>query len=205
MYFEAEVLRFPDGRLAGVFLFLYEFFVVLLSFFPPVCIAYSVLTKRSRLAAALVCVLSVPVIYAAMTVENSVIDSRSVSAADLAEMGLGWLSVIVCYLLVYAASAFVGAKSKKAPREIELFSLKGLLSRGACTAVLVTALFSAAQRAVETAVIVKQLGAPDYFSEVLELVTPYVIILVGGFAAYVIGCSAITKWEGLHTAREHRK
>jgi len=205
MFFQSEPLKFPDGRLAAVFLFVYEFLVVVLTFFPPICIAYARLAKRSAAVAVLISVFSVPFVYIGMMIENVLINSQAVAYLDLVQAGLGWVSVAVCYALVLLAVLFVEARSKKAPRESELFSVRGLYSRGTVTAAAVTVLYSVAQRAVETYIAVKQLGAPENFSEVLELATPYVITVVGGFVAYIVGCALVTRWEDLYTRRGHRK
>ena len=193
LLFLTEPMKYP-ASLADTLEFIYKFFTGALSFLPPLCIANALLTNKNRLSVPMISVFSVPLVYAVMIAEDVIINKKSITSETFKSAGLDWIAVIISYALVYTAIITVKHRSKKAPLEAELFSMRGLLSRGAVISTLVITVISFIQMGFETYVLVVSYGTPDNISQVIELASPYITLLIGAFLAYTAGCTLIM-WQ----------
>jgi len=204
LLFLSEPMTFPS-LLAQIFAFVFELFNGFVSVLPVLCITYAFLAKVHRVAVSLVCCGSVIFVYAVRLLEDMLINGAPMNIVALLSAGFECLIVIAIYGLIMLAAFITRTLSKKAPHEIELFSVKGLYSRGAVISILIAGMISAAQLVPETYNLVKYIGAPGSISDVLELATPYIFIVIGAFAAYIVGCTSIKRLERLQKSQKRRK
>lgn len=204
LFFLTEPLKYP-AVIPATLAFVYEFLRGALSFLPPLCITYAVLSRKNRVSTVLIAFFSAPVIYAVMALEDRIINSQIFDADAFRTAALDIAAVMLGYAAVAAAAVITSRLSGKAPKSIELFSVRGLFSRGAVISTLITAVFVLTAQAFETYALVMTYGSPSSSSEVTELAAPYITALIGALISYMVGCAVIKRQEGSHKSRELRK
>ena len=204
LFFLTEPTIYPKF-IPDVFALIFEYVSGILTFFPPLCITYSIITGKRIVTSAVLSIFSVPLIYVIRVLEDVLINSQTLYVGLIKTALFDWLSVLVCYGLIAVAAVLISKRSKPSEVGIELFSLKGALSKGIAASTAITLLVSALQSAAETYVAVRTEGAPTNFSDILELTSPYIALLIEAFIAYIAAYFTIKRQEGLHKSRELRK
>ena len=204
LFFLTEPLKYPAG-LSQTLGFIYETLSTLFSFLAPLCLMYAIIARRQVAGTVSVCALSVPSVYAIMILEDVMINSITLGSDDIKSAIIDTSIVYLIYVLVILAAYFVRSAKKNAPREIELFSLRGSISCGIVVCTVLTFMAVAVQQGLETYVMVKVYGAPETASEVMELVTPYIVVTVCAIVAYIAGCLIIARAGCSHKSRKRRR
>ena len=204
LYFLTEPLKYPS-LFPAILGLIYEYVSGVLTFFPPLCIAYAITSEKCVAATCGISVLAVPGIYTLRVLEDIFINGQTLVRGSFKTALFDWLSVLVCYCLVAAAAVLILKCFKRSDTETELFSLKGTTSKSIAASVAITFAVSAVQSAAETYVAVKEAGAPTDLSSAVDLASPYIVLIIEAFIAYVAAYFVIKRQEGSHTAPALRK
>lgn len=195
IYFAADPLTY-GYTLTDALGYIYNFINIISTFAVSGCIAYSAVTKRNCLAVMITAVISLAAVYAAGIVGEVVIDSHVIAAADIVENLLNFVIETVRYGVVLAAALLTGRRAAKKgePLRLEVLSFNGALSRSSIVTALCVAVMVILSMGIETFMLVYNYGAPTDFSEIMELVMPYITVLIysilGYFACYAVMLAA---------------
>ncbi|MBQ8551839.1 MAG: hypothetical protein IJ428_03390 [Clostridia bacterium] len=207
IYFAADPLTY-GYTVTDALGYIYNFINIISTFSVSACLAYSVVTRKARLAVILTAALSLAVVYASGIICEIAVDSRVLAASDIIEN----VSNLAVELIRYGAVMLVAwfterhAAKKGITHELELLSFHGTLSLSAIFTTLCVSLMILASLGVETVMLVLTYGAPESFSEIMELVMPYITMLIYSILGYFACFAAMRVIEKpKQAARELRK
>ncbi len=191
IYFAADPLTY-GYTVTDVLGYIYNFINIIATFAVSGSIGYSVVTKKQRGAVILAAAVSLVIVYGAGIICEIIVDGRVLGAAYIVENVSNLAVELIRYGIVMLVAWLTErhAAKKEVSFELEVLSFRGALSRSAVFTALCVAFMIFTSLGIDTFMLVYNYGTPTDFSEIMELVMPYVTALIysilGYFACYTV-------------------
>ncbi|MCI8388057.1 MAG: hypothetical protein HFE63_06270 [Clostridiales bacterium] len=153
------------------------------------CICTAVIKNESKTPVAAIAISSVPILYiAAMIVDLAFYSNSALGSAYILTNGVNCTFELVRILLLLLVCSIVRRSAQKKQREnsLELFSLKGSLSRAIIFSSITIFITLIVADAVETLTLLIEFGGPQNTNELVYLILPYITAIVYSLLGYLL-------------------